>query len=95
MQVAYVYILANKRNGTLYPGMSSAFDVRIAQHMSAKGGHFAKKYGCNMLVYYEECGSIMHAREREHLIKAGSRKKKLALIESVNPEWKDLATENV
>jgi predicted GIY-YIG superfamily endonuclease len=85
-----IYILANKRNGTLYTGVTNNLINRIHQHKQAKQPGFAKQYGCNMLVYYELFEDIVDAITREKQIKGGSRKKKLALIESINPKWIDL-----
>ena len=85
-----IYIVANKRNGTLYTGVTSDLIKRIYQHKQGDIPGFTKKYGCNQLMYYEQCGSMINAIEREKQIKAGSRKKKLALIETMNPKWLDL-----
>jgi putative endonuclease len=86
-----VYIRANKRNGTLYTGVTSDLPQRDWQHIHLKGNGFAAKYGCTMLVYYELYDDMVSAITREKQIKAGSRKKKIALIESMNPEWQDLS----
>ena len=85
-----IYIVANKRNGTLYTGVTSDLIKRIYQHKQGDIPGFTKKYGCNQLVYYEQFGSMINAIEREKQIKAGSRKKKLALIETIIPKWVDL-----
>ena len=86
-----VYIMASKRNGTLYVGVTSNLIKRIYQHKYVEGiGGFAKKYDCIYLVYFELCGDMLTAITREKQIKAGSRKKKLELIEKTNSEWKDL-----
>ena len=86
-----VYIMASKRNGTLYVGVTSDLIKRIYQHKHSEGiDSFAKKYGCKYLVYFEQYGDMLMAITREKQIKAGSRKKKMALIEKTNPEWKDL-----
>lgn len=85
-----IYIMTNKRNGTIYTGVTSDLIKRIHEHKQGNVPGFTKKYGCNLLVYYEQCGSMVGAIEREKQIKSGSRKKKLALIESLNPEWQDL-----
>jgi putative endonuclease len=81
-----IYIVANKRDGTLYVGVTSDSIKRIYQHRHAEAPGFAKRYNCKRLVYYEEYEDMLSAIEREKQIKAGSRKKKLALIESINPE---------
>jgi putative endonuclease len=86
----YVYILFNKRNGTLYTGVTSNLVKRVYEHKNKMFAGFSSKYGIDKLGYYEINNSIIAAIEREKQIKGGSRKKKLALIESINPEWKDL-----
>ena len=86
----YVYILINKRNGTLYTGVTSNLLKRIYEHKSKQTDGFSNKYCVDKLGYYEVHNSIVSAIEREKQIKSGSRNKKLALIESLNPEWKDL-----
>ena len=86
----YVYILFNKRNGTLYTGVTSDLIRRVYEHKNKLNEGFTNKYDVNKLGYYEESDSIISAIEREKQIKGGSRKKKLNLIESMNPEWKDL-----
>ena len=89
MKQPAVYIMANRRNGTLYTGVTSDLPARGWQHKNGKTG-FAARYGCKMLVWYELHDDMTHAITREKRIKAGSRGKKLALIEALNPEWKDL-----
>ena len=86
----YVYILFNKRNGTLYTGVTSDLVKRIYEHKSKAVDGFTKKYGVDKLGYYEVFDEIEEAIKREKIIKGGSRTKKLNLIESVNPDWKDL-----
>ncbi len=88
-----VYIMTNKRNGTLYVGVTSNVRNRVLQHKSGAVEGFTKKYGLHMLVYAEVCESMEQAIEREKQIKAGSRRKKLALIEKDNPLWRDLTHE--
>jgi predicted GIY-YIG superfamily endonuclease len=85
-----VYIMANKRNGTLYTGVTSDIIKRVYQHKNAETPGFTSQYGCKTLVYYEQHEDMIIAITREKQIKAGSRKKKIMLIESINPEWKDL-----
>jgi putative endonuclease len=85
-----VYIMTNKRNGTLYTGVTSNLIVRIYQHKNKLLGDFTARYGCNMLVYYEVFDTMEYAIHREKMLKAGSRKRKLKLIESMNPQWQDL-----
>jgi putative endonuclease len=90
MKVPAVYIMANKRNGTLYAGVTSALVARVWQHRTGAVRGFTERYGCKLLVWYETGGDMEGAIFREKQIKAGSRAKKLKLIESTNPEWRDL-----
>jgi putative endonuclease len=85
-----VYIMANKRNGTLYTGVTSDLVARAWQHRKGASDGFTKRYGCKLLVWYEAGGDMVGAISREKQIKAGSRAKKVALIESTNPDWRDL-----
>ncbi len=82
--------MANKRNGALYTGVTSDLPQRVWQHREGVVDGFSKRYGCKMLVWFEQHETMESAILREKQIKAGSRKKKLALIESDNPEWRDL-----
>ena len=88
-----VYIMANRRNGTLYTGVTSNLPQRAWQHRTGVTGGFTKRYGCKMLVWYELHSTMADAIAREKQIKAGSRKKKLGLIEEMNPRWRDLYDE--
>jgi len=85
-----IYIMANKRNGTLYTGVTSDLIKRVYQHKEGIADGFTKKYQCKQLVYYEQFEEMIVAIAREKQIKAGSRKKKLKMIESLNPTWRDL-----
>ena len=76
-----VYIVASQRNGTLYTGVTSNLPQRIHQHRSGSVDGFAKRYGCRLLVWYEMYDSMVDAIAREKQIKAGSRQKKIRLIE--------------
>ena len=87
---SYVYILFNKRNGTLYTGVTSDLIKRVYEHKQKSANGFTSKYNVDKLGYYEMYSLVTSAIEREKKIKGGSRKKKLELIESMNPEWKDL-----
>ena len=89
----YVYIMTNPRNTVLYTGVTSDLQKRVYEHQQKLIKGFTKKYNVVKLVYYETFDSIVDAIQREKQIKAGSRKKKLALISSLNPEWRDLADE--
>ncbi len=88
-----VYIMASKRNGTIYVGVTSDLLQRSYQHREALIPGFTTRYGCKLLVWYEVHETIAAAIAREKQIKAGSRARKLALIESMNPEWRDLFEE--
>src|SRR5438874_2082136 len=90
MKQPATYIMANKRNGTLYTGVTSDLVKRVWQHREGSAEGFTKRYGCKMLVWYELGDNMEHAILREKQIKAGSRTRKLALIEAMNPEWRDL-----
>ena len=86
----YVYILFNKRNGTLYTGVTSDLVKRVYEHKSKFVDGFTKKYGVDKLGYYEVFDDIEEAIKREKAIKGGSRAKKIKMIESLNPAWDDL-----
>jgi len=90
-----VYIMANQRNGTLCVGVTSNLPQRAWQHRVGIIGGFTKRYGCKMLVWYELHSTMLEAIAREKRIKGGSRKKKLVLIEAMNPDWQDLFDELV
>lgn len=96
MQIGWVYILTNQNNKVLYIGVTSDLSKRILQHREKiHPDSFTAKYNLNKLVYYETLDSIVEAIEREKQLKGGSRAKKIALIESTNPEWRDLFDEVV
>lgn len=90
---ACVYILASKRNGTLYTGVTSNLPKRVYEHKSGVVEGFTKKYHVHLLVWYECTEDINSAITREKQIKAWKRKWKLELIEKENPKWKDLCDE--
>ena len=90
MKQPCVYIMANKRGGTLYTGVTSNLPRRVYEHREGLVKGFSTKYGCKVLVWYELHETMIDAITREKQIKGGSRAKKLALIEALNPEWKDL-----
>ena len=90
MKQPCVYMMTNKRNGTLYVGVTSDLPKRAFEHREGLVKGFSKKYACKILVWYELHETMIGAITREKQIKAGSRAKKLALIESLNPEWNDL-----
>ena len=90
MKKPVVYIMANKKNGTIYTGVTSHLLQRNFQHREGVFEGFTKKYGCKRLVYYEIFEDMENAILREKQIKGGSRAKKIALIEKGNPMWEDL-----
>jgi Predicted endonuclease containing a URI domain len=90
MKQPCVYIVASKRHGTLYTGVTSDLPRRAFEHREGLVKGLSAKYGCKILVSYELHETMIDAIAREKQIKAGSRAKKLALIESLNPEWNDL-----
>ena len=90
MKDYYIYILASKRNGTLYIGVTNDLIKRIGEHKSGKIEGFTKKHGVHDLVYVERHGQIKYAIKREKQLKKWNREWKLALMEKENPEWKDL-----
>jgi putative endonuclease len=95
MKTGYVYILFNEQNGTLYTGVTSDLIKRIYQHKQHQVKGFSARYNVVRLGYYEDCGDIVTAIEREKQIKGGSRLRKLELIEADNPNWNDLYDEIV
>ncbi len=88
----YVYIATNDGHYILYTGVTNNIHRRIFEHKQGIGSKFTEKYGINKLVYVEKYQDINEAIGREKQIKAGSRDKKVALINSLNPYWKDLST---
>lgn len=86
----YVYILSNKNNNVLYTGITNDLIRRVHEHKSKLNSGFTKKYNIEKLVYFEVFEDPEAAIAREKQIKAGSRKKKMMLIQSLNPGWKDL-----
>ncbi len=86
---AYVYILACKRNGALYIGVTNDLLRRVSEHRDGMTGGFTRRYEVKMLVYYEELASIVEAIQREKTLKHWVRRWKLNLIESQNPDWRD------
>ena len=87
--------MANKRNGTLYVGVTSKLPQRAWQHREKAIDGFTSRYGCKTQVWYELHETMEHAIAREKQIKGGPRAKKLALIETGNPDWIDLYEEIV
>jgi putative endonuclease len=85
-----VYLLASKRNGTLYIGVTNHLSLRVYQHKSARGSEFTARYRVDQLVWYEYYSDINEAIAREKQLKKWERKWKLKLIEDFNPDWVDL-----
>ncbi len=88
-----VYIMTNKYNNVLYTGVTNELKRRVYQHKEKLVEGFTKRYNVNKLVYYEVTSDINSAISREKQLKGGSRKKKIDLINGLNPEWKDLYDE--
>lgn len=88
-----VYILANRRSGALYIGVTSDLPTRIWQHKNKQVLGFTARYGVDKLVYYETCDSAESAIQREKQMKKWNREWKMQLIEEENPEWRDLYKE--
>src|SRR5690554_1384050 len=87
---SYTYIITNKRNGTLYTGVTSDLQKRIWEYKQGAVEGFSKKYGLKFLVWYEVHDDIAEAIKREKQIKKWERKWKLRIIEKQNPDWNDL-----
>ncbi|MBO6524606.1 MAG: GIY-YIG nuclease family protein [Balneolaceae bacterium] len=85
-----VYIVTNKNHTVLYTGVTSDLVNRVIQHKNKRVKGFTARYNVDKLVYYEEVGDPEFAIKREKQIKAGSRQKKIDLINSINSDWKDL-----
>ena len=90
MRKGYLYILASKPYGTLYTGVTSNLAERLQQHRAGVASEFTKKYGVTRLVYYEIHDLVTDAIQRETNVKRWRRDWKIALIEKMNPEWKEL-----
>jgi putative endonuclease len=88
----YVYIVASRRNGTIYTGVTSDLPKRIHEHRFGLIRGFTRKYGCKLLVWYQAFDDLDAARHRELQIKEWKRAWKLRLIEELNPDWDDLYT---
>ena len=89
----YVYIMTNAHNAVLYTGVTNDLARRVYEHKNGLGSAFVRKYNVHKLVYYEQGNDIYFTIAREKQIKGGSRKKKIDLINNMNPEWKDLYEE--
>ncbi len=93
MKANFVYILASKRNGTLYVGVTSNLVKRVWQHKNNLADGFTKKYNVHMLVWFESTPDITEAIKKEKQLKKWKRQWKLELIEKENPDWRDLYAE--
>ncbi|MDH3267851.1 MAG: GIY-YIG nuclease family protein [Ignavibacteria bacterium] len=91
MKTYYVYILASKRNGTLYTGITNDLVRRVYEHKSGLIKGFTKKYSVNKLVYFESTNDVNAAILREKRLKKWKRQWKIELIEKLNPVWNDLS----
>ncbi|MFQ5853791.1 MAG: GIY-YIG nuclease family protein [Candidatus Binatia bacterium] len=90
MRQYYVYILASKPHGTLYVGVTNDLILRVHQHRSDLIEGFTNRYSVHLLVYYEQCADVSAAIWREKRLKKWKRAWKIRLIESQNPDWRDL-----
>ena len=90
MKQYWVYMMTNRNRTVIYTGVTNNLRKRILQHKDKRDCSFTKRYNITTLVYYESFGSIHDAMAAEKKIKSGSRAKKIELIESFNPSWKDL-----
>jgi putative endonuclease len=88
-----VYIMTNAHNTVIYSGVTNDLARRVYEHKNGLGGVFTKKYNVIKLVYYEVTDNVHAALSREKQIKGSSRKKKIDLVNSINPDWKDLYDE--
>ena len=87
----FVYILASKKNGTLYVGVTNDLARRINEHKAKLVPGLTRQHSVDRLVYFETFESVLEARAREHVLKRWQRAWKIALIEKQNPDWKDLS----
>ncbi|ALD22522.1 GIY-YIG nuclease family protein [Hymenobacter sp. DG25A] len=86
----FIYILTNQNRSTLYIGVTNDLKRRVYEHMTGLHQGFTKKYNLHQLVYFEDYTDARLAIDREKQLKGGSRQKKLDLINSFNPDWRDL-----
>ena len=91
MSEYFVYMLTNRWKKVLYTGMTDSLEGRLSDHKHRRFEGFTKKYNCDQLVYFELYEDIVQAIAREKQLKGWVRREKIALIESVNPRWQDLA----
>jgi putative endonuclease len=93
MREYYTYILTNERDDKLYVGMAESLTARVFRHKGKRASEFTARYNVRKLVYYEKHKSIEDALKRERQLKTWNRQWKIRLIESRNPDWKDLFSE--
>jgi putative endonuclease len=91
----FVYVLASRKNGTLYVGVTNDLIRRVYEHRNDLVEGFTKRYGVHLLVYHESTSDVAAAIQREKQIKKWNRAWKIELIEQLNPEWRDLYNELV
>ncbi len=91
MKTAWIYIMSNRPNGTLYVGVTTDLGRRMHEHCNGVGSSFTRKYGLNRLVYSEQHGDVLTAIQRETSIKRWPRAWKVRLIVAGNPDWDDLS----
>ncbi len=95
MVCAWVYIMASRRNGTLYIGVTKNLGERVTEHQEGRGSQFCRRYGVTTLVWYERHDLVVDAIQRETSLKRWKRAWKIALIEKLNPDWRDLSEDNL
>ncbi len=90
---SYIYMMGSASQRSLYAGVCASLEKRVWEHKNGLGGAFTKRYKCDRLVYFEKFSNIEFAIARENEIKGWRRVKKDKLVESLNPDWKDLAAD--
>ena len=90
MKQYWLYMMSNENNTVIYTGVTNNLAKRVTQHRDKKGSSFTSRYNVTKLVYYESFSHIHDAIAAEKRVKAGSRAKKISIIESINPNWDDL-----
>jgi len=93
VKIYYVYLLASKKHGTLYVGVTSNLEQRMYQHKKSIAEGFTKKYGVKNLVWFDQTSDVHEAINKEKQIKKWKRQYKINLIEGANPDWRDLSLE--
>jgi putative endonuclease len=86
----FVYILTNRHHTALYVGVTSDLVRRVHEHRTKIASNFTTRYNVDKLVFFEETGDVQAAIAREKQLKAGSRERKIALVNAMNPDWRDL-----